>query len=100
MFEDRHKQTRTYGTKGSGTKSTAIGKIRDKLTDLPANASDKQARKAAGEVVKGELSKDHEVVRDIYRQSRLSQKTKDRVESGLRRVWSLDRSEYFVAFEE
>jgi hypothetical protein len=100
MFEDRHKQTRTYGPKGSATKSAAIGKINDSLTALPANASDKRARQAVGEVVKGELSKDHEVVRDIYKQSKLSQKTKDRVDSGLRRVWSLNRSEYFGAFEE
>ena len=100
MYQDRHYKTRTYGGKGSATKADAVRRIKDSLSDLPANATDTRARKAVGEIVRGELSKDHETVRDIYANSKVPQKTKNRVDSGLRKVWSLNRSDYFGAFEE
>jgi uncharacterized protein DUF4157 len=100
MFEDRHKQTRTYGPKGSATKASAISDIKDALKALPSNASDKRARQAVGEVVKGALSEDHKVVSDIYGSSKLSQKTKDRVDSGKRQVWTRNRADYFGSFDQ
>jgi hypothetical protein len=99
MFETRHEQTRTFKSRGSATKSAALGAIRDDLADLPANASDETARRTVANVVRKELSSDHAVVRDIYDSSRLSQKTKDRVATGLRRVWNQNRDRYPEAFE-
>jgi hypothetical protein len=98
MFQDRHYQTRTYGT--PGVKASAVGRIKDALDGLDEDATDKQVQRKVAKVMNEELVADHAKVRDIYRNSRLEQSTKDRVNTGLSQVKSLNRATYFAAFDE
>lgn len=100
MFQDRHQQTRTWGSRGSSSKAAAVSDIKTALNALPSNATDKRARKAVGEVVKDALSQDHKWLNDIYGNSKVTQKVKDRVDSGKRQVWAQNRAAYFGSFDE
>jgi hypothetical protein len=100
MKRERHKQTRTGGGHGEGTKAKALEKIQEALATKEVK-DERTARKAVGKVVKHELEEDHKTVKSIYNASRLSQNTKDRIKSeSLPKVWQLNRDEYFGAFDQ
>jgi hypothetical protein len=101
MDASRHYQTRTYGGGGSASKAQAAASITNKLANLPAKATEKDARKEVGKVVEGELKKDHTVVRDIYNKATgLAPVVKNRALAGIGQVKSLNRANYFKAFQE
>ncbi|UCF90748.1 MAG: DUF4157 domain-containing protein [Desulfobacterales bacterium] len=101
MEASRHYQTRTYGGGGSASKAQAASAITSKLANLPAKATEKDARKEVGKIVEGELKEDHKVVKDIYNNATgLDPVVKNRALAGIGQVKSLNRANYFKAFKE
>lgn len=99
--QSRHYQTRTYGGGGSASKAQAASTITNKLAGMPATATEKDARKEVGKIVRAELKKDHDVVRDIYNNANgIDSTVKSRALAGIGRVKSLNRANYFKAFRE
>jgi len=102
MHEDRHKQTRTYGGSGTGTKNEAIAEMTDNLDKLPVDPDldtyRENARKVIAKTVKGALKKDHAFVTDIYNNSPLPQKTKNRLDAALTKVKSVNKAAWPETF--